>query len=785
MKNKSPKITVITPTYNRADFIKETIESVLEQDYKDFEYLILDDGSTDNTTEIVKPFLKNKKVKYFYHENQGEAETVNWGWNMAKGEYFTQVNSDDPILPGLFSEMTKVLDKKKNIVVAYPDFYFIDKDGKIIKNDRTPDWNFVQALSDFSCYAASAGSFIRKKPFKNWKKIKDGRFKHISDIYMYWNMALVGDFYHVTKFLATWRDHSNGISSNRWQAIPEIKIWFSEYFKQKNLPKNVIDCKQKTQESMYKYFISLFELSNCKNKFEMILLYKKKLRLDYFDFKNLQIGDNDLVGNKFNGHDLHKYLREKNIESFHLVWNKESDDINTFEIACDLNNKEGLNRQGVRDLTILLQKRYSIDSLLNPFVYDILYNRLFLDSDVVHFHLIHNYIFDINLLPIICRLKPIVWTLHDPWILGGHCIYHYDCDKWKNGCGDCQYLSIPFTINKDNSALNFELKKQAVLNSNFDIIVASKWMADTLKKSPVLKGKNINIVPFGIDQNIFKPSNKNEAKRKLGIPEDAFVIFFRYENFLSKGIDYIDYVLNNLKSKKKIFLLLVGGYKKEIIKYKYKHFGWVKDDEFLASIYNASDLFLMPSKVEAFGMMAIEAMSCEVLPVVLDGTALPDTVDAPKCGVSVKKDKDEYLKTVQYYIEHDDERNKRAKKCLEFARKNYNKEIYINNIIKVYKNAIEKHETTESDKFLLDQLKKYMMVDSQNCNIIDNDEGVLSSHNYPLLFKLLPERYRKKIKKLVFIFFYKLDKVVPIRVRKYLKNKLLSNFYFKKYIIRN
>lgn len=783
--NKNPKITVITPTYNRANFIKETIESVLSQDFKDFEYYILDDGSTDNTKEIVKPYLKDKRVKYFFHKNQGEAETVNWGWSMAKGEYFTQVNSDDPILTGLFTEMTKILDKKRDVVVAYPDFYFIDKDGKIIKKDNTPDWNFIKALCDFSCYAASAGSFIRKVSFKDWEKIKDNRFKHINDIYMYWNMALVGNFYHVPKFLATWRDHSDGISSNRWQAIPEINIWFDEYFNKNKLPKKVLNCKQKTKESMYKYFISLLESSSCENKLERILFYKKKLGFKFFYFKNLQIGDNDLIGNKFNGHDLHKYLREKNIESSHLVWNKESDDINTFEIASDLKNNEGLNRQGVRDLTILLQKRYSIDSLLNPFVYDILYNQLFLDSDVIHFHLIHNYIFDINLLPIICRLKPVVWTLHDPWILGGHCIYHYECDRWKNGCGDCQYLSIPFLINKDNSALNQELKKLAIQNSNFDIIVASKWMANTLKKSSIIKNKNINIIPFGIDQNIFKPNNKIDSKRKLGIPVDSFVIFFRYENYLSKGIDYIDYVLDNLNSKKNIFLLIVGGYKKEITKFKYKHFGWLKDDRLLSMIYDASDLFLMPSKVEAFGMMAIEAMSCSVLPIVLDGTALPDTVGSPICGVSVKRDMIEYLKTVSYYIEHDKERKNRSKKCLEFAKKNYNKDIYVDKIIKVYKYAIKKHKPTERDKFLLNQLKKYMMIDPKNCLKIKNNTDVLSTKNYNLLSKFFTNRYINKIKKLLIMFFYKVDKVVPEKTRKNIKNIVLNNYYYKKYIIRN
>ena len=110
MIEKNVKITVITPTYNRADFLPNTIESILNQTYTNFEYYILDDGSTDNTREVVEPYLKDKRVKYLYHENSGEPETVNWGWSLAKGEYFTQINSDDIIDKTLFEEMINVLD---------------------------------------------------------------------------------------------------------------------------------------------------------------------------------------------------------------------------------------------------------------------------------------------------------------------------------------------------------------------------------------------------------------------------------------------------------------------------------------------------------------------------------------------------------------------------------------------------------------------------------------------------------------------------------------------------
>ncbi len=66
-------VTIITPTYNRADFISQAVQSVLDQSYECFEHLIVDDGSTDNTREILAPFLLDKRIHYFRQENQGQS----------------------------------------------------------------------------------------------------------------------------------------------------------------------------------------------------------------------------------------------------------------------------------------------------------------------------------------------------------------------------------------------------------------------------------------------------------------------------------------------------------------------------------------------------------------------------------------------------------------------------------------------------------------------------------------------------------------------------------------
>ncbi len=101
------KYSIIIATYNSGKYIKKCIESILNQTLKNFNIIIVDDGSTDNTKEVLKPYLKLKNVKYFYKENTGVADTRNFGISKVKTEYFMFIDSDDYISPTLFETIEK------------------------------------------------------------------------------------------------------------------------------------------------------------------------------------------------------------------------------------------------------------------------------------------------------------------------------------------------------------------------------------------------------------------------------------------------------------------------------------------------------------------------------------------------------------------------------------------------------------------------------------------------------------------------------------------------------
>ena len=152
--------SIIIPTYNRADFIEKTINSVLNQTHKDFEIIVVDDGSTDNTREIVTD-IKDERIHYYKKENEERAVARNFGARKAKGEYVNFLDSDDVALNNHLSTAFEFIENHNKPEIFHLGYNWAKPDGSLITsvNNLKGDIN-TQLLKGniFSCN----GVFIRK-----------------------------------------------------------------------------------------------------------------------------------------------------------------------------------------------------------------------------------------------------------------------------------------------------------------------------------------------------------------------------------------------------------------------------------------------------------------------------------------------------------------------------------------------------------------------------------------------------------------------------------------------
>jgi len=186
---KLPLISIVTPSYNQAQFIRATIDSVLSQDYSNLEYFVMDGGSTDDTVKILKSY--SNKIKWESVKDAGQADAINKGLRMAKGEVMAYLNSDDVYLPGTLKRVGEYYARTQADWIT-GDCLTIDEAGKPSKNN----WlissykRFLMAL--YSPLTLRIADSMLPQPSTFWsqkayKKVGDFDIKyHYALDYDYW-----------------------------------------------------------------------------------------------------------------------------------------------------------------------------------------------------------------------------------------------------------------------------------------------------------------------------------------------------------------------------------------------------------------------------------------------------------------------------------------------------------------------------------------------------------------------------------------------------------------------
>jgi glycosyltransferase involved in cell wall biosynthesis len=131
-----PRVSIVTISFNQGKFLERAIRSVVEQDYPDIEYIVVDPGSTDDSRDIIERY-KPRIAKVILESDNGPANGLNKGFAAATGEIFGYINADDAYLPGAIAKAVAAFEARPQVDVIYGHSYIIDGEGKVVRRSRS------------------------------------------------------------------------------------------------------------------------------------------------------------------------------------------------------------------------------------------------------------------------------------------------------------------------------------------------------------------------------------------------------------------------------------------------------------------------------------------------------------------------------------------------------------------------------------------------------------------------------------------------------------------------
>lgn len=331
---------------------------------------------------------------------------------------------------------------------------------------------------------------------------------------------------------------------------------------------------------------------------------------------------------------LHRLYRAAGHDSILVVGKKFTDDPDVIEIDRGARTwrRRGLNfaryrmgRQGLSNIESTVQLV-----------------ELAGNADIIHAHNLHGGYFRLPVLAQLANSLPVVVTLHDHWLLTGHCAHPFDCRRWIDGCGHCPDLAIYPEIRRDGTRFNFKLKMKVLAGAAPTLVAPSRWLIDRLSQS-ALKNESVRLIPNGIDTNIFCPGDKASARARLDLPQNKTIILFCANLGLKnpyKDPETLLAAFNKLAAHHAEAVLVVLGHNQsnapddrspQLI---YRPFA--RDENQVADYYRAADVLAYATRADNCPLGILEAMACG-LPVVAPAIGgIPELIETGETGYLVK-----------------------------------------------------------------------------------------------------------------------------------------------------
>lgn len=241
-----PLVSIVVPAFNYARFLREAVDSILAQDYPYVELIVLNDGSTDDTEQVLRGYSPGT----FHWESQvnlGQPATLNKGWCMARGEILGYLSADDRLLPQAVRRAVEEFARHPSAVATYSDFELISADSQVLRCVAAPKFSYSDMVERAVCHPGP-GSFFRRVSFEQagpWNT----DYRQMPDYEFWLRLGLLGTFQHIRETLASFRVHEASQTytpANEAKCDEVLKI-IAEYYRRDDLPPAVRGSKVKAR----------------------------------------------------------------------------------------------------------------------------------------------------------------------------------------------------------------------------------------------------------------------------------------------------------------------------------------------------------------------------------------------------------------------------------------------------------------------------------------------------------------------------------------------------------
>jgi glycosyltransferase involved in cell wall biosynthesis len=264
---------------------------------------------------------------------------------------------------------------------------------------------------------------------------------------------------------------------------------------------------------------------------------------------------------------------------------------------------------------------------------DITKLREFQEADVIHLHWINQGMLSLKgIRKILQSGKPVVWTMHDIWPATAVCHLTLGCRQFMNQCSRCRLLP-------DGSKLAervWRRKQWMLADETICYVACSRWLESEAKASALLGDHKVTSIPNPIDIHIYNRCDKQAARQRLGLPADKKLILFVSQRVTNrnKGMDYLIEACRQLDIPD-VGIVILGGHAEEVVDelpFENYPLGYVNDEHRIVDVYNAADVFVLPSLSENLPNTIMEAMACGVPCVGFRVGGIPEEIDHKQNG---------------------------------------------------------------------------------------------------------------------------------------------------------